>query len=110
MSVFKDLIRHDANNLFLNLEEFGDIHTVDGRRMTIMIDDSEQDERNKAVLTDTSLEAIYDSTRLIYVRSEEYGRLPSPGKLLNLDGNPYRITKATDEYGIYSITIERVKS
>ena len=110
MSVFKDLVKHDANNLFLNLEEFGDVHLVDGRSMTVMIDDSEQQQRSKAVLDSTDFEAVYDNRSLIYVRSDEYGALPSPGKVLNLDGHPYRITKATDEYGIYSFEIERVKN
>lgn len=109
MSPFKALMRHDAENVFLNQNEFGEIHTVDGRKMTVVIDDYEQQDRSKAVLDATDFEGIFNNRRLIYVRAREYGALPDIGKVLNLDGVPTRITKATDEDGLYALEIERTK-
>ena len=107
-SIFKQIIRNDANSVFLNQQEFGELHNVDGRTMTIISDMFEQLERRKTV--SESIDGIYENTDLIYVRADEYGRLPAPGKVLNLDGRPFRIVDATDEDGIYSIEIKAVKS
>lgn len=109
MSPFKALVKQDAENLFLNPDEFGEVHTVDGRKMVIAIDDYEQQDRSKAVLDATDFEGIFNNRRLIYVRAREYGALPDIGKVLNLDGTPTRITKATDEDGIYALEIEGTK-
>lgn len=107
-SIFKQIIRNDANSVFLNQQEFGELHNVDGRTMTIISDMFEQLERRKTV--SDSIDGIYENTDLIYVRADEYGRLPASGKVLNLDGRPFRIVNATDEDGIYSIEIKAVKS
>lgn len=110
MSRFKEIMQSDAENVFINKDEFSDVHTIDGRKMTVQVDQNEQIERSKAVLNSTDLEGIYNNTLLIYVRAREYGSLPPVGKILNFDGKPYRILSATDEAGIYSLEIKAVRS
>ena len=38
---FKDIIHNDIKQTFLNLEEFGETHEVNGTPMTIIFDDIE---------------------------------------------------------------------
>ena len=47
---------------------------------------------------------------LFYVDAKDFGPLPSPGKVLNMDGRDYLITDAEDEMGIYSISLEANRS
>ena len=42
---FKELLRQDVKNVFLNPAEFGEEHTVNGKRMQIIIDDNELTEQ-----------------------------------------------------------------
>ena len=44
------------------------------------------------------------------IAAEDFGPLPSPGRLLDLDGKKYQITEAADEDGIYSISLEVPRS
>ena len=44
---FKDIIHNDIKQTFLNLEEFGETHEVNGTPMTIIFDDIEHVEREK---------------------------------------------------------------
>ena len=44
---FKDIIKRDVQQTFLNVDEFSEIHTVNGKPMAVQIDNNEQIEREK---------------------------------------------------------------
>lgn len=104
MSAFKDIIAADVSGVFLNVDEFSDIHKVNGREMPVQIDNNEQIEREKRV--NQSMDGIYTNQKLIYVSAKDFGALPKQGAVLKLDGSIYRVVDAIDEYGVFSITIE----
>ena len=104
MSAFKDIIADDVKGVFLNTEEFSDLHIVNGKEMPVQIDNNEQIEREKRFAQ--NMDGIYLNQKLIYVSAEEYGPLPKQGSLLTLDGKKYRVADAIDEYGVYTITLE----
>lgn len=101
---FKDIIKADVHNVFLNLEEFADTHTVNGTDMAILIDNNEQIEREKR--NNQNMDGIFTNQRLIYVAASDFGPLPKQGSLLTLDKRTFRVADAIDEDGIYSITLE----
>ena len=41
MSGFKDMVKADRRNVFLNFDEFGEEYTVEGEKIVIMIDTDE---------------------------------------------------------------------
>lgn len=104
---FKDIIRNDID-LFVNQDEFADIHLIDGKEMPVMIDNNEQVEREKRMTQ--HMDGIYKKQMLIYVKKSDYGVLPAIGKILNLDGRVYKIMDAIDEDGIFSISLEANRS
>lgn len=104
---FKDVIADDIRTVFLNPEEFGEPHQVDGRQMTVIIDNSEIIERSKKQVDRT--EGVYEKLLLFYVARSAFGRLPAVGNALQFDGGLYRVVDAVSEGGIYSITIGRNK-
>lgn len=101
---FKDIIAEDVHRTFLNIEEFSDTHTVNGKEMPCQIDTNEQIEREKRM--GQHVDGVYMNQKLIYVAASDFGAMPKQGSLLKLDGKTYRVADAVDEYGIYSITIE----
>lgn len=108
---FKDIIRADSAAVFLNPEEFGEEHTVGGRRMNIVMDDIELVEREKRQAgLNAYRQGVYRRQILFYVLARDFGALPAVGRSLVLDGNTYLITDAADENGIYSISLEAVRS
>lgn len=100
---FKDQIQKDIDSVFLNSDEFSDIHTVNGKSMTIQIDENEVMDRQIRFNQNTD---VYKKQKLIYVSEQQFGPLPSIGSLFKLDGKIYRVVDAASEYGIHSITIE----
>lgn len=52
------------------------------------------------------MDGIYARQILFYVSTAEFGPLPGQGDLVSLDGKEYMVMDATDECGIYAITLE----
>lgn len=104
MSLFKDIVQADRKRVFLNLDEFGDVHTIDGKEMTVIVDNNEMLEREKRYKVHD--DGLFVRQFLIYVSGEDFGPLPAVGRLLKLDKKPFRITDAINEDGIYSISLE----
>lgn len=109
---FKEQIAQDNTNIFLNLDEFADMHSVNKKRMRVLFDSNEMIDREKRYQYKRSLYAdgVYLKELLIYVRKEDFGELPPVGRTLLLDGKTYIISDAIDEDGIYSITLEANKT
>lgn len=105
---FKEAIQDDIKGVFLNFEEFGEYHNLNGQKTLIIIDESELTEREKKKKGVDG--ELHNRQFLFYVASEDFGALPSPGRILNFDGKEYLITDAIDESGIYSINLEAVRS
>lgn len=109
MGSFKEQIGKDITDVFLNKEEFSDVHTIDGKAMTVQVDDNEAIERQMREVKPNT-EGVYVKQKLIYVSEAEFGDLPFIGRLLRLDGKLYRVVDAASEAGIHSITLEANKS
>lgn len=101
---FKDIIADDVHGVFMNPEEFSEMHTINGIEMTVQIDSNEQIEREKRF--NQHMDGIYLNQKLIYVAASDFGPLPKQGSILTLDKRTYRVADAVSEDGIHSITIE----
>lgn len=102
---FKDCIAADLHGVFLNKNEFAELHTVDGKPMRVLIDDDallERDAARGGVHTD----GLYKTRRLLYLSRADYGGRPAPGKALNLDGRVWRVAEASEAAGMLTIELE----
>ena len=105
---FKDACLQDIDNVFMNAEEFSGTHTIDGKEMTVHVDDFEHIEREKKMKS--TMDGLYARQVLIYVKASEFGPFPARGRLLRFDGKMYQIVDAVDENGLYTITLEANKT
>lgn len=109
MRSFKDVLKSDIKSVFLNFEEFGEEHKINGETVLVIIDENELTEREKRIRRGVDVE-LHKKQLLFYVAAEDFGPLPTPGNILNLDGKEYAITEAENEDGIYSINLEATRS
>ena len=106
---FKELIAADISMVFLNKMEFAGTHNIDGVAMTVLIDENELLERDKAKMG-THIDGIYMSRRLIYVAKSEFGPRPAQGKTITLDGRAFQVVNCLEEAGILSIELGAMSS
>ena len=105
---FKDLMKRDVSRVFLNPAEFAEEHLINGTPMAVILDDNENIEREKRMKS--SMDGIFARQMFLYVSAEEYGGpIPPQGRTLKLDGKTYTVVDATDESGVYTITLEANK-
>lgn len=109
---FKEQIALDNKNIFLNFEEFGENHLINGNEMLCIVDNNELIDREKKYRNRNGVYAdgIYYKELLIYVRAEDFGLLPAIGRILYFDKKSYLISDAIDEDGIYSLSLEANKT
>ena len=107
---FKDQIAADIFGTFLNAQEFADTNTVNGKKMTVVVDDNELLERDKSKLLGAPLNGTYKARRLIYVARTEFGPRPAIHAVLTLDGRQYKVKDSTEEAGVLAIELEAVRS
>ena len=106
---FKDICRNDITSSFLDPEVFGEEHMVDGKAVVIVLDDMENIEREK--LMRSHMDGIYARQILFYVNADDLGgTLPARGRIMTLDGKKYTVVEATDESGVYAVTLEANRS
>lgn len=112
MMSFKELVEQDNRTVFMNLDEFADIHVINGKEIPCIIDNNEMIDREKRYQYKRSLYAdgVYLKEVLLYVKAEDFGPLPAVGRALTLDKKSYIISDAIDEGGIYSISLEANKT
>lgn len=104
---FKDAAYKDISNVFMNETEFGEWHTINGKKMLIVVDANEVEERGKKQFEHSRIEGLYEDNILIYVPRTTFGEQPVRGRSLFLDGSQYKVTDSRDEGGVYSITLKR---
>lgn len=106
---FKDIIETDITSVFLNLSEFADTHTINGKSMSAIIDDDMLDgEINVKFHGDRQQTAggLYNGGIALYVSGADIGK-PKPGSLLEVDGRNYIVVSTSEQDGIYKIIIQR---
>lgn len=105
---FKELLRQDIKQAFLNPQEFGEEHIVNGKKVFIIIDDNELTEREKRI--QNHMDGVYEKQTLIYVNALDFGPLPGIGKPIKIDGITFLVTDSMNEGGVYSLHLEANKS
>lgn len=95
---FKDQVNADLD-VFLNLDEFGELHTINGVQLNIVIDNDKLKERQ------AKAQYGYEGDLLFYVAKVSYGDLPAVGQIVRFDGEIYRVSDVQDAAGLLTITL-----
>lgn len=105
MSAFKDAIEKDVKSVFLNIEEFADVHTLNGKSVRCVLDTILTDEHGGGK-GNISYEGVFLNTLTIYVASADIETRPVKGELLYLDDKNYFVQKVSDESGVLVVIVE----
>ena len=100
-SVFKDQVAKDITAVFMDLDEFGEVHEVEGKEITIVIDDD-------ALITRKGSElGVAESSLLIFARCEDLPERKAPGSAINIDGREYIVDDWTESSGVAQIALSQ---
>lgn len=104
MSRFKAAVQNDIKSVFLNLEEYGEWHTLNGKEIRCLID--------KNLIQDlggsrgaSQIVGVFTNMQTIYVDSSD---MPTPveGEILRVDGSLHLVKSVSEEGGMLVIVAE----
>jgi len=103
----RDYIYHDVN-VFLNTDEFADLHDIDGQMIKALIDSDILNEysNDKTEMYD----GVYRGEIALYVKESDLNYRPVRGQIMRLDGNIYTVKECADDMGVFCITLEAAES
>lgn len=100
----KEMIADDIQKVFLNMDEFAEIHNVDGVEMKAVVDEINAEERNLKTSDHVIGDSIFEAYKKLYVDAKDYGEKPYVGRAtFLLDDEYYRVLEVDEEMGMYVI-------
>lgn len=104
---FREQLKADLKDTFLDCEQFAEEHLINGKKMNVVIDNSELLERAK-ISGLSATDGTYTSSILVFLPAADFGAKPRIGTLITLDGIEFKVINCTDECGLYSIELKAV--
>lgn len=104
MSRFRDAVRKDIKATFLNLDEFGEWHTLNGVKVQCIIDKNLTQDLDDRYSTPQIL-GVFANILTIYVDLLD---IPAPveGEILRVDGSLHLVKSVSEEGGMLVIVAE----
>ncbi len=102
---FKEQLTHDLDTVFVNLDEFGEIHRVEGKKIPVVIDDDMLEKLNK--VGDSRSLGMVEADMLIMGRVSDFPADLDPGRLLNVDGREMLVVKSSKDMGLVEVTLRQ---
>ena len=104
MARFKDIIESDLS-IFMNSDEFADIHKVDGRDVALIIDNDRLMDRSKKEFDGISIGEI-----LYYAKVSDFEKKPKINSPQTFDGRLMYIFDVRENDGMYEVILQQNRS
>lgn len=106
MPKFRDFAASDLNVLF-NLDEFAEIHNIDGQDIPAVLDVDHLKGRTRyPEELFHAVNGVYISAITLFVRLEDMGERPVVGQHIRVDGELYMVAGCSESMGLLEITLE----
>lgn len=102
---FKDQIKQDLSDIFLNLDEFADLHRIEGKEVPVVIDSDIMAKLSK--IGDNRIHGMDEADMIIMGKASDLPENLDPGRLLNLDGREAIVVTTTSEMGLVQIAVRQ---
>lgn len=102
---FKDQIKQDLSDVFLNLDEFADLHRIEGKEVPVIIDSDIMAKLSK--IGDNRIHGMDEADMVIMGKASDLPENLDPGRLLNLDGREVIVVTTTSEMGLVQIAVRQ---
>ena len=103
---FRDFLKQDNQNIFINLKEFGEYAEIDG--VTLQVQVQFRTERYSA-LQSQDYDTLHGDFVKIFFRTADYcgkrERLPFQGEICHINGKRFKVLTCKDEMGITRLVV-----
>ena len=99
---FKEQIAADLDSVFLNLDEFAEIHRVEGSKIPVVVDNDQLNKLKKGQIL-----GLVEADMLLMGKAADFPADLEPGRLLNVDGRELYITNSGEDMGLVEVALQQ---
>lgn len=99
---FKEQFLKDLDAVFLNLDEFAELHRVEGKRIAVVVDN---DQLNN--LKQGQILGLVEADMLLMGRESDFPANLEPGRLLNVDGRELIVANSGKDEGLVEVALRQ---
>lgn len=107
---FKEQLQEDLDTVFFNCEEFAETHCINGKDVSIVMDNDKLEELVINRRKDMHTEQLFTDSIMFYVRKKDLDFEPVPGQYLDYDGRGYIINDVKTDDESYTVVMEAIES
>lgn len=98
----KDLIAADVDRVFFELDDFAELHRIEGKEVRVVIDNDQLEKMKQGQIL-----GVAESDMLIFARTADMPKRKAPGSLLNVDGRELVVDEWTENKGVTQIALRQ---
>ena len=106
MSAFKEMVAEDMGNVFLNLEEFGEEHDLNGVICPCVVESPNSREKFQTGKDYDGYEVIHGIKVTIHAKKADVGEMPVEDQLFSLDEEEFIVDSCTEHMGMLTINLK----
>ena len=99
---FKDQIQQDLAAVFLNTDEFAELHYIEGKEIPVVVDN----DRLVKLKQGQSL-GLVEADLLLMGRESDFPANMEPGRLLNIDGREMIVASSGIDMGLIEVALRQ---
>ncbi len=101
---FKEQVENDIN-VFLNLDEFAEIHNLNGIECPAVATDDSTRSHNKVLGGSRFTDGLHGDSVRLQVRTSDLPAIPVQGTNFKYDGKLYKVASCTNNMGVLNISL-----
>ena len=103
---FKDMVAADISAVFLNPDEFGETHNLNGTECTCVIYGDETAKRSAGLLdSKRTPDGLHGDFISVCVKASDLPNIPKMGTNFKVDGQTYKVDSCTEDMGMLTMTL-----
>lgn len=99
---FKEQIQKDLDAVFFNLDEFAELHRVEGAQIAVVVDNDQLNKLKKGQIL-----GLVEADMLFMGREKDFPADLDPGRLLNVDGRELFVVKSGKDMGLVEVALSQ---
>ena len=101
---FKDQIRQDLDTVFLNVDEFAELHRIEGKEIPVVVDNDQL-----VKLKQGQILGLVEAELLLMGKESDFPADMEPGRLLNInmDGRELIVSNSGTNMGLIEVALRQ---
>lgn len=99
---FKDQIQQDLDAVFLNTDEFAELHYIEGKEIPVVVDNDQL-----VKLKQGQILGLVEADLLLMGKESDFPADMEPGRLLNVDGRELLVATSGTDMGLIEVALRQ---